>query len=316
MNKRKCIFLPAVLAMVLVLVSSCNKEAACSGTGVVTLHLDCGTPDTRAVLFNSATELQAASGATIGVVGINGTNVRFNDPATYTDGAWKTSTMREFTLQKLNYAVYYPHGNSTVVPFTATSSTSLSFTYNVPDDASNQIDILAGYSDNGGSGYLWLDDAVKVTLHHPLSVIKFKYGSELGGVSGLTVTGLTIKGVRSSETCTYTYATPAAFTWTDSSSTKDVTCTPTTTTPSSSADLGVAFALIPQSFATPPTVEVSLSDSRTVSCSFPAGTVWEYGKIYTYTLDFPVVNVPMEISGADVTVTDLTDGGTTELKYD
>ena len=208
------------------------------------------------------------------------------------------SGYRDFTLTagkattdvrwKKPYAkIFYAYANLPADGANVTSSTydGQTFTYTVPDDASDQNDILMGvYSGDGGS-----DCVAEITLKHALTSVVFKSGT-IEGVE--KITSITIDGVYASGSVTQ--GSNGSFSaWSGATSGKTVTQTITESLPESGSEIGVPFILIPQTKPDGLSVdlELTLKDNTTMICtgtlgSTAAGLVWEAGKTNTYTVSY------------------------------
>lgn len=224
----------------------------------------------------------------------NGTPVSqfyMDDNATNSDGTvWSTSQVR-----------YWPGENRTLqffawapadAAFTATpgSPESTTFKYTVPDNATDQKDIVVATTDPYDGNY---EQQVPLTFKHILTAVKFETGSQM---QPGTIKSVALKGVKKSGTYTafptggtaggegewIPDATAGDFSQELNKSTTDATDgTPVTTEEGT-------FMMLPQTLPDGAEVEVVFQDGtsgqeRTMSASI-AGTQWPQGKTVTYKL--------------------------------
>lgn len=225
----------------------------------------------------------------------NGTPVSqfyMDDNATNSDGTvWSTSQVR-----------YWPGENRTLqffawapadAAFTATpgSPESTTFKYTVPDNATDQKDIVVATTDRYDGDH---EQQVPLTFKHILTAVKFEFGSQMqpGKIKSVALKGV-IKGG------TYT-AFPTGGTtggegeWTPDATAGDfsqelnilTTGTETDGTPVTTEE--GTFMMLPQTLPDGAEVEVVFLDQtsgqeRTLSASI-AGTQWPQGKTVTYSL--------------------------------
>ena len=223
----------------------------------------------------------------------NGTPVSqfyMDDNATNSDGTvWSTSQVR-----------YWPGENRTLqffawapadAAFTATpgSPESTTFEYTVPDNATDQKDIVVATTDRYNGDY---EQQVPLTFKHILTAVKFEFGSQM---QPGTIKSVALKGVKKSGTYTaFPTGNTGEGTWTLNDATADytqelnktTTGTETNGTPVT-AEEGT-FMMLPQTLPDGAEVEVVFLDQtsgqeRTLSASI-AGTQWPQGKTVTYKL--------------------------------
>ena len=223
----------------------------------------------------------------------NGTPVSqfyMDDNATNSDGTvWSTSQVR-----------YWPGENRTLqffawapadAAFTATpgSPESTTFKYTVPDNATDQKDIVVATTDRFNGNH---KQQVPLTFKHILTAVKFEFGSQM---QPGTIKSVALKGVIKGGTYTaFPTGSTGEGTWTLNDATADYTqeLNKTTTgaetngTPVTTKD--GTFMMLPQTLPDGAEVEVVFQDGtsgqeRTMSASI-AGTQWPQGKTVTYKL--------------------------------
>lgn len=213
-----------------------------------------------------------------------------DDNATNSDGTvWSTSQVR-----------YWPGENRTLqffawapanAAFTATpgSPESTTFEYTVPDNATDQKDIVVATTDRYNGDY---EQQVPLTFKHILTAVKFEFGSQM---QPGTIKSVALKGVKKSGTYTaFPTGNTGEGTWTLNDATADytqelnktTTGTETNGTPVT-AEEGT-FMMLPQTLPDGAEVEVVFQDGtsgqeRTMFASI-AGTQWPQGKTVTYKL--------------------------------
>lgn len=225
----------------------------------------------------------------------NGTPISqfyMDDNATNSDGTvWSTSQVRYWPGKKrtLQFFAWAPADAA----FTATpgSPESTTFKYTVPDNATDQKDIVVATTDRYDGDH---EQQVPLTFKHILTAVKFEFGSQMqpGKIKSVALKGV-IKGG------TYT-AFPTGGTtggegeWTPDATAGDfsqelnilTTGTETDGTPVTTEE--GTFMMLPQTLPDGAEVEVVFLDQtsgqeRTLSASI-AGTQWPQGKTVTYKL--------------------------------
>lgn len=224
----------------------------------------------------------------------NGTPVSqfyMDDNATNSDGTvWSTSQVR-----------YWPGENRTLqffawapadAAFTATpgSPESTTFKYTVPDNATDQKDIVVATTDRYDGDH---EQQVPLTFKHILTAVKFEFGSQMqpgtiksvalkGVIKRGTYTAFPTGGTAGGEGEWILDATAGDFSQDlDKPTTGATDGTPVTTE-------GGTFMMLPQTLPDGAEVEVVFQDGtsgqeRTMSASI-AGTQWPQGKTVTYSL--------------------------------
>lgn len=225
----------------------------------------------------------------------NGTPVSqfyMDDNATKSDGiVWSTSQVR-----------YWPGENRTLqffawapadAAFTATpgSPESTTFEYTVPDNATDQKDIVVATTGRYDGDY---EQQVPLTFKHILTAVKFEFGSQMqpgtiksvalkGVIKGGTYTAFPTGGTTGGEGEWTPYPIAGDF---SQELNKPTTGTETDGTPVTTEE--GTFMMLPQTLPDGAEVEVVFLDRtsgqvRTLSASI-AGTQWPQGKTVTYTL--------------------------------
>lgn len=187
------------------------------------------------------------------------------------------------------------------------------FTYTVPQNATNQHDLMVGLATAKRSDrHMWFD------FNHALSAVKFKIGND-GFKSGFSFKKIEILGV--ARTNTYTFAKDSegkeAGTWGTPTGTIDVTSQMVgsgvgslggaNTMITSDTD-GTTFVLLPQTLSTDIQVRITLEDSNgeislTANLNLTGITEWLPGHTYVYTISsssYPS-DYDFTISGAELT---------------
>lgn len=223
----------------------------------------------------------------------NGTPVSqfyMDDNATNSDGTvWSTSQVR-----------YWPGENRTLqffawapadAAFTATpgSPESTTFKYTVPDNATDQKDIVVATTDRYDGDH---EQQVPLTFKHILTAVKFETGSQM---QPGTIKSVALKGVKKSGTYkAFPTGSTGEGTWTLNDATADYTQELNETTTGTETDGTLVttgdstFMMLPQTLPDGAEVEVVFQDGtsgqeRTMSASI-AGTQWPQGKTVTYSL--------------------------------
>ena len=207
--------------------------------------------------------------------GVNWSTEINNETASYssTNNIWKTLATHYWpgSGSTVNFYAYYPTSISSSITHTAGSVPILSYT--VPDNAADQIDILAS-SKTGVSGDS--NNQTPVDFKHIFAAVQFKSGSAglpNGAGAVLKIKNIQYKG-------TYTFGSG----WTNSPDVKDLSQTVDLSTFGTSADItndGGTFMMLPQTFSNV-TIEITYTNGLVLSKTI-SGT-WEAGKTYIYNL--------------------------------
>ena len=195
---------------------------------------------------------------------------------------WQTSSTHYWpgAGSTINFYAYYPTSISSNITYTISSAPVLSYT--VPDNAADQVDILAS-SKTGVAGDSY--NQTPVNFKHIFAAVKFSVGTS--GMPGGTITKVTLNNIQYKGTYsldgTWTPNTTdlKSFSQTVSASTNaNTTITSGTTT----------FMMIPQTLNKDASITVTYSNGGTLTKAI-TGT-WEAGKTYTYNLSktIPVAN--------------------------
>ncbi len=171
----------------------------------------------------------------------------------------------------MNFYAYYPTSILNNITHTAGSAPVLLYT--VPDNASDQIDILAS-SKTGVAGDSY--NQTPVDFKHVFAAVQFKSGSS--GLPNGTGAVLKIKSIQYKGT--YTFGSG----WTNFPDVKDLSQTVNLSTFGTSSDItndGGTFMMLPQTFSNV-TIEITYTNGLVLSKTIN-GT-WEAGKTYIYNL--------------------------------
>ena len=192
----------------------------------------------------------------------------------YTNNIWKTSNDYYWsgTANKtMNFYAYYPTSISGNISHTAASSPT--FSYTVPDNVSDQIDIMTatGINVNGNT-----NSSTSLTFNHIFAAVKFRSGS-LGLPSGnntiIKIKGIQYKGI-------YTFNNG----WVNSADRKDFYQNVNLSTFGVSTDItndGTTFMMLPQTLSNV-TIEVTFNNGLVLSKTISGK--WETNNVYTYNL--------------------------------
>ena len=223
----------------------------------------------------------------------NGTPVSqfyMDDNATNSDGTvWSTSQVRYWPGKKrtLQFFAWAPADAA----FTATpgSPESTTFKYTVPDNATEQKDIVVATTGQYNGNH---EQQVPLTFKHILTAVKFETGSQM---QPGTIKSVALKGVKKSGTYkAFPTGSTGEGTWTLNDATADYTQELNETTTGAETDGTLVttgdstFMMLPQTLPDGAEVEVVFQDGtsgqeRTMSASI-AGTQWPQGKTVTYSL--------------------------------
>ncbi len=203
-----------------------------------------------------------------------------NETASYSaaNKIWQTSKTHYWpgTGSTVDFYAYYPTSISGSITHAPSSAPVLSYT--VPNDATNQIDILAS-SKTGVAGDSY--NQTPVDFKHILSAVQFQVGSN--GLPSGTILSITISGIKNSGV--YTFGSG----WTLNSGTTTFKVSPLTAINGISNEnitTGIyTFLMIPQTFSN--AVITLTYNTGTVYTKTISGT-WSAGNTYTYNLSKPV----------------------------
>ena len=198
-----------------------------------------------------------------------------NETASYStaNNIWQTSATHYWpgAASTVNFYAYYPTSISSNITHTPGSAPVLS--YIVPDNATDQIDILAS-SKTGVAGDSY--NKTPIDFKHILAAVQVKSGST--GLPNGTGAVLKIKNIQ------YKGAYTFGSGWTIFPDVKDLSQTVNLSTFGTSADItneGGIIMMLPQTFSDV-TIEITYTNGLVLSKTIN-GT-WEAGKIYIYNL--------------------------------
>ena len=198
-----------------------------------------------------------------------------NEAVSFTNNIWQTTPSHYYwsgiTNKTVNFYAYYP--NSIFSSITHTAGSSPTLLYTVPDDASNQIDIMTATTNNisGNTNF-----STPLTFNHIFAAVKFHSGS-LGLPSGnntiIKIKGIQYKGI-------YTFNNG----WINSADKKDFYQNVNLSTFGVSTDItndGTTFMMLPQTLSNV-TIEVTFNNGLVLSKTISGK--WETNNVYTYNL--------------------------------
>ncbi len=201
-----------------------------------------------------------------------------NETASYStaDNIWQTSKIHYWpgTGSTVDFYAYYPVSISSEITHTTGSAPVLSYT--VPDNATDQIDILAS-SKTGIAGDSY--NQTPVDFKHIFAAVQFSIGSS--GLPNGTITGVTLNNIQ------YKGAYSLDGTWTPNTTDKK-SFSQTVSVPTSTGTVitsgTTAFMMMPQTLSGDASITVTYSNGGSLTKAI-IGT-WEAGKTYTYNLSY------------------------------
>ena len=205
-----------------------------------------------------------------------------NESVSFTNNLWQTNPSHYYwsgiANKTINFYAYYPTSISTSITHTAGSSPTLSYT--VPDNVSNQIDIITATGTNISGN---TNSSIPLTFNHIFAAVKFAVGTN--GLPSGTIKSITISGIKNSGT--YTFGSG----WTPSSTTSSFTVSPSTAI-TGSAGVNITsdaytLMMIPQVFSN---AIVSLVYNNGTTFSTTISGTWNAGNSYTYNLSKTVIS--------------------------
>ena len=241
---------------------------------------------------------------------------------TCTNSVWKTSSDYYWsgTANKtINFYAYYPTSIFNLIPHSSAGSTP-AFSYTIPDNVTNQIDIITATSTNVPGNTVV---PTSLTFKHIFAAIQFSVGSN--GIGSGTISSISIGNVANSGT--YTFGSG----WSNVTGSKTFTISQSKTiTGTSGEDIysgTYTLMMIPQAISNV-TITITYSNGSTltkaISGSWGAGIVYKYnlsylprnfaytGAVQTYTA--PVTGTyKLEVWGAEGSVKGGYSSGTKSL---
>ena len=201
-----------------------------------------------------------------------------NETASYStaNNIWQTSDTHYWsgTGSTVNFYAYYPTSILNNITHTTGSTPVLSYT--VPDNETDQIDILAS-SKTGVAGNSYTQ--IPVDFKHIFAAIQFKVGSS--GLPDGTITGITLNNIQ------YKGTFSLDGTWTpDITDTKSFSQTVSVPTSTGTAITSgtTTFMMMPQTLGSDASITITYSNGGALTKAV-TGT-WEAGKTYTYNLSY------------------------------
>ncbi len=212
----------------------------------------------------------------------NYTTLIDKESVSFTNNIWKTSKdyyWSGIASKTMNFYAYYP---STISNVSHTAGSSPTLSYTVPDNVSDQIDIMTATGTNVSGN---TNSSTPLTFNHIFSAVQFNIGSSgmpNGTITGISLNNILCKGTYNfNGTWTQDATTKKSFSQTVSSSTAGSTVITTGAT---------TFMMMPQTLGSDASITVTYSNGGTLTKSI-SGT-WTAGNIYTYNISktIPVAN--------------------------
>lgn len=255
--------------------------------------------NTKTTQINNEESFVSIYNGNFDVEGYEGNNQKFKDVAEYNEetGLWdlKTSNYRWKPGKVLEAVAASSASNFDNEVFfhgiTWNGSPSVSnFRYSIPEDKSEQKDLLVGYF----KGQVQ-DGKVSLKFNHPLTSLQFVVGDLPYGVL-LTVNSITLEGIDESADCKATFDNSGTtYLWQNHSETKiDYIYEIDNPTPATTGDIIVGgddtFIVIPREFPSTSTAKIKMNVTeynRTydVEASL-AGQEWKPGETNVYALSY------------------------------
>ena len=203
-----------------------------------------------------------------------------NETASYssTNNIWQTSKIHYWpgSGNTVNFYAYYPTSLSGSITHTAGSAPV--FSYTIPDNVADQIDILTS-SRIGIAGDSY--NQTPVDFKHIFAAIQFSVGSS--GLPSGTISSISISNVANSGT--YTFGSG----WSDVTGSKTFTVFPSTTISGTSGESIMSgtytLIMIPQIFSN---AVITLTYNTGTTYTKTISGTWSTGNTYTYNLSKPV----------------------------
>ena len=197
---------------------------------------------------------------------------------TYTNSLWKTSSDYYWSgtpNKTINFYAYFPTSIFNLIPHSSAGSTP-AFSYTIPDNVTNQIDIITATSINVPGNTVV---PTSLTFKHIFAAIQFSVGS--GGIGSGIITSISIGSVANSGT--YTFGSG----WSNVTGSKTFTISQSKTIAGTSGEDiysgNYTLMMVPQAYNNI-TITVTYSNGETLTKTI-SGT-WEAGKVYKYNLSY------------------------------
>ena len=278
-----------LLLVVVLCISSCTTEYNVFDNNSKLLNFSISVPSwknndstpnsrTRATPI-SGTSLGTSSSFNIIADAYDGTKnystIIKDEAVSFTNNMWQTTAAHYWpgiANNTVSFYAYYPTSISSSISHTAGSTPTLSYT--VPDDATNQIDIITATEKNISGN---TNSSTPLAFSHIFAAVKFAVGTN--GLPSGTVKSITISGINNSGT--YTFGSG----WTLGSTTSSFTVSPSTViTGSAGANItsdAFTMMMIPQTFSN---ANVALAYSNGTTFSTTISGTWNAGSSYTYNI--------------------------------
>ena len=203
-----------------------------------------------------------------------------NETASYSiaNNIWQTTASHYWpgSGSTVNFYAYYP--TSVLSKITHTTGSAPVLFYTVPDNAADQIDILASTKTGvAGNSY----NQTPVDFKHIFAAVQFSAGSS--GLPSGTISSITINGIKNSGT--YTFGSG----WSLDTSTKAFTLSHSKTISGISGENiysgTYTLMMIPQTFSN---ATITLTYNTGTTYTKTISDIWTAGNTYTYNLSKPV----------------------------
>ena len=201
-----------------------------------------------------------------------------NQAVTYTNNLWKTSNDYYWsgTANKtVNFYAYYPTSIFNLIPNSSVGSTP-AFSYTIPDNVTNQIDIITATSTNVPGNTVV---PTSLIFKHIFAAIQFSVGSD--GIGSGTISSISIGNVANSGT--YTFG--SGWSYVTGSKTFTISQSKTITGTSGEDIYSGTYTLmmIPQAINNV-TITITYSNGSTLTKAISGS--WGAGIVYKYNLSY------------------------------
>ena len=194
----------------------------------------------------------------------------------YTNNIWKTSNDYYWsgTANKtISFYAYYP---STISNISHTAGSSPTLSYTVPDNVSDQIDIMTATNNNVNGN---TNSSTPLTFNHIFAAIQFSVGS--AGIGSGTISSISIGNVANSGTYTFGGG------WSNVTGSKTFTISQSKTiTGTSGEDIysgDYTLMMLPQDVNN---ITITVTYSNGGALTKTISGKWEAGKVYKYNLSY------------------------------
>ncbi|WP_018463467.1 fimbrillin family protein [Segatella paludivivens] len=221
------------------------------------------------------------------------------ESVSFTNNIWQTTPYHYYwsgiANKTISFYAYYP---STISNVSHTAGSSPILSYTVPDNVSDQIDIMTATNNNVNGN---TNSSTPLTFNHIFAAIQFNIGSS--GMPNGTITGISLNNILYKGTYNFN------GTWTQDSTTKksfSQTVSSSTTAGTTITSGATTFMMMPQTLGSDASITVTYSNGGTLTKSI--SSTWTAGNIYIYNVSKTIPLAAFDYTGYVQTYTTPLDG--------